>query len=158
LTILSFLCPKKDLANPLVRPHLEFYPELTKQGHFKLSQSKKWLEDLAPEHRAPMCEVDEEHYYLFEPVELISGLILIPIYFYSQDSQLYSKCIAPDFGSMTQDNKFLIKITIPQDIQFDHPNLFTIPTSQFKKSYLKIEMNGLKLSENCGDALYGISF
>ncbi|KNE91380.1 hypothetical protein PSTG_15203 [Puccinia striiformis f. sp. tritici PST-78] len=60
----------QDFVNPLVSPHLESYPEKTDGPYFKFSQLKKWLEELAPQHRAQMCEVDEEHYYLFKPVEL----------------------------------------------------------------------------------------
>ncbi|KAH9473322.1 hypothetical protein MJO29_000414 [Puccinia striiformis f. sp. tritici] len=101
-----------------------------------------------------MCEVDEEHYYLFEPVELASGLLVVPIFFYSQESQIYSKCIAPQIKGFMKDNKLVTKIKIPQDIKFDHPDLYTIHTIQFKKSYAKIQFNGYKLSEECADALY----
>ncbi|KNF02209.1 hypothetical protein PSTG_04708 [Puccinia striiformis f. sp. tritici PST-78] len=118
----------QDLANPLVSPHLEYYPEKTDGPYYKFSQSKKWLEELAPQHRAQMCEVDEEHYYLFEPVELASGLLVVPIFFYSQESQIYSKCIAPQIKGFMKDNKL--------------------------KSYAKIQFNGYKLAEECADALY----
>ncbi|OAV88231.1 hypothetical protein PTTG_29101 [Puccinia triticina 1-1 BBBD Race 1] len=144
----------QDLANPQVSPHIDYYPEMTHHSLFKFSQSKKWLEELAPQHRAPMCQVNQEHFYLFEPVELTSGLIIIPIFFYSQDSQLYSKCIAPDFETYTEEEKTLSKMKIPQDIQFNHPRLLIIPTSEFKKSYAHIEFNGKKISEECGGAIY----
>ncbi|KAI9625451.1 hypothetical protein H4Q26_016249 [Puccinia striiformis f. sp. tritici PST-130] len=97
----------------------------------KFSQSKKWLEELAPQHRAQMCEVDDEPYYLFKPVELASGLLVVPIFFYSQESEIYSKCIAPQIK-----------------------DLYTIHTSQFKKNYAKTQINGYKLSEECADAFY----
>jgi hypothetical protein len=114
---------------------------MTTRNHFKFPQSKKWLEDLAPQHCAPMCEVDGEHYYIFEPVELVSKTILIPIHFYYQDSQLYSKCIAPILKQFYKDNKKLIKLKIPQDIKFNDPNLQIIPTIQFNKCYNNIEIN-----------------
>ncbi|KAH9469937.1 hypothetical protein Pst134EA_007212, partial [Puccinia striiformis f. sp. tritici] len=35
---------QQDLANPLVSPHINFYPEDTKGvNQYKLSQSQKWL-------------------------------------------------------------------------------------------------------------------
>ncbi|OAV85206.1 hypothetical protein PTTG_30703, partial [Puccinia triticina 1-1 BBBD Race 1] len=143
-----------DLANPLVSRHIDYYPEMTSQGHFKFSQSKKWLEELAPQHRAPMCEVNGEHYYLYEPVELASGLLLIPIYFYIQDSQLVSKCIAPDLEPFVKNHQNLIKMKIPQDIEFNHPQLLVIPASEFKNCYCKIQFNGQNLSKICGDAIF----
>ncbi|OAV88755.1 hypothetical protein PTTG_28931 [Puccinia triticina 1-1 BBBD Race 1] len=121
---------------------------------FKFSQSKKWLKELAPPHRAPMCEVKGDHFYLFEPVELSSGLIIIPIYFYSQDSQLYSKCIAPEFEPFTKNKKNLMKMKIPQDIKFNHPKLLVVPTSEFNKCYKSIEINGIKISQACANSIY----
>ncbi|KAI9626747.1 hypothetical protein KEM48_010212 [Puccinia striiformis f. sp. tritici PST-130] len=143
-----------DLANPLVSPHLEYYPEKTNGPYFKFSQSNKWLKELAPQHRAQMCEVEDEHYYLFEPVELDSGLLVIPICFYSQDTQIFSKCIVPEIKGFMKDNKAVTKIKIPQDIKFDNLDLYNINTNQFKKNYFKINMNGNKLSQECGNALY----
>ncbi|POW05701.1 hypothetical protein PSTT_09466 [Puccinia striiformis] len=139
----------QDLANPLVSPHLEYYPEKTNGPYFKFSQSNKWLKELAPQHRAQMCEVEDEHYYLFEPVELDSGLLVVPIFFYSQDTQIFSKCIVPEIKGFMKDNKAVTKIKIPQDIKFDNPDLYNINTNQFKKNYFKINMNGNKLSEEC---------
>ncbi|POW19850.1 hypothetical protein PSHT_04232 [Puccinia striiformis] len=144
----------EDLANPLVSPHLEYYPEKTNGPYFKFSQSNKWLKELAPQHRAQMCEVEDEHYYLFEPVELDSGLLVVPIFFYSQDTQIFSKCIVPEIKGFMKDNKAVTKIKIPQDIKFDNLDLYNINTNQFKKNYFKINMNGNKLSEECGNALY----
>ncbi|KAI9605646.1 hypothetical protein H4Q26_004011 [Puccinia striiformis f. sp. tritici PST-130] len=124
----------QDLANPLLSPHLEYYPEKTNGPYFKFSQSNQWLKELAPQQRAQMCEVEDEHYYLFEPVEVDSGLLVVPIFFYSQDTQIFSKCIVPEIKGFMKDNKVVTKIKIPQDIKFDNPDLYTINTNQFKKN------------------------
>ncbi|KAI9623290.1 hypothetical protein KEM48_009532 [Puccinia striiformis f. sp. tritici PST-130] len=39
------------------------------------------LSRIGPTASCSDCEVDEEHYYLFEPVELASGLLVVPIFF-----------------------------------------------------------------------------
>ncbi|OAV89083.1 hypothetical protein PTTG_28819 [Puccinia triticina 1-1 BBBD Race 1] len=142
----------QDLANPLVSKHLDYYPEMTDGPHFKFSQSKKWLEDLAPQHRAQMCDVDGEHYYIFEPVELESTEIVIPVFFYTLNSKLYAKCIKPDMNEHLNAGKQIIQLKITQDILFQDPDLSSIHTNQFKKPYLKIEIDGKMLSEKC--ALY----
>ncbi|POW09350.1 hypothetical protein PSTT_06916, partial [Puccinia striiformis] len=154
LELIHFVFFVKGLGQPLGEPTSGVLSRKNGWTYYKFSQSKKWLEELAPQHRAQMCEVDEEHYYLFEPVELASGLLVVPIFFYSQESQIYSKCIAPQIKGFMKDNKLVTKIKIPQDIKFDHPDLYTIHTIQFKKSYAKIQFNGYKLSEECADALY----
>ena len=112
---------------------------MTTRNHFKFPQSKKWLEDLAPQHCAPMCEVDGEHYYIFEPVELVSKTIFItktPNFIQNALHQFY------------KDNKKLIKLKIPQDIKFNDPNLQIIPTIQFNKCYNNIEINGKNRNEH----------
>ncbi|OAV87337.1 hypothetical protein PTTG_29470 [Puccinia triticina 1-1 BBBD Race 1] len=144
----------QDLANPLVSPHIDYYPEMTNQGFYKFSQSKKWLKELAPQHCAPMCEVKGKHFYLFEPVELFSGLITIPIYFYSHNSQIYSKCIAPEFEPFIKKKKKLVRMKIPQNIQFNHFDLLSIPTSDFNKSYDEIQIYGKQISEACANSIY----
>jgi hypothetical protein len=44
-----------EIANPLVEPHLHYYPELTEgRSVSRLSQSQKWLKELGPNTRAQM--------------------------------------------------------------------------------------------------------
>jgi hypothetical protein len=139
-----------------VGKHIDFYPEIPSGPQFKFSQSQKWLKELEMEHRAQMCDVDGKHFYIFEPVELASHQIVVPIFFYLLDSQLHSKCIPTIFRQYHVNNKRIIKIKIPQDIQFDDPNLMIVHTNQFKRPYSEITLHGIYLSEECGDSLYGI--
>jgi hypothetical protein len=135
---------------------IDYYPEIPTGPQFKFSQSKKWLKDLAPEHHAQMCSVEGEHYYIFEPLELLSKQIVIPIHFYLLDSQLYSKCIQPTFREYSINNQKCLKIKIPENIQFDDPTLLIINTNQFQKPYSDILIHGKKLSEECCNTLYGM--
>ncbi|PLW29150.1 hypothetical protein PCANC_22406 [Puccinia coronata f. sp. avenae] len=53
----------QDLANPLITPDLDFYPEASKGTNvYKFSQSFKWLKGLAPAHRPQMCKVKMKHF------------------------------------------------------------------------------------------------
>jgi hypothetical protein len=113
---------------------------------------------LKVEHHAPMCDVNGTHFYIFEPVELSSNKIVIPIYFYSLDSQLYAKCFPPQFKQYFINKDKKIKMKIPQDIQFDDPNLSSINTSEFVKPYADIQIHGKYLSNECSNTLYGIYF
>ncbi|OAV90780.1 hypothetical protein PTTG_28197 [Puccinia triticina 1-1 BBBD Race 1] len=89
------LSVKKDLANPYVTPHLDFYPvDSGGKSIYKLSQSYKWREALARENRAPMVAINKKHYYIYEPCQLQSGVMVVPVYFYQkEDGKLYAKCL-----------------------------------------------------------------
>jgi hypothetical protein len=50
----------------------------------------------------------------------------------------------------------MVKIKIAKYIQFDDPNLLIINTNQFQNPYPQIKIHQQLLSEECGNALYGI--
>ncbi|PLW06567.1 hypothetical protein PCANC_26024 [Puccinia coronata f. sp. avenae] len=145
----------QDLSNPLVAKHIDFYPEMTNGlDIYKFSQSKKWLQDLLPAHRAPMCEVKGKHFYLFEPVQLLSAAVVIPLFFYQHDDQLFAKCLQIQRNHICQmPNK--IKITIPASLEFQDPQLSTIPVNQFDCDYSEIRMDdSRKLMDSCDGVIY----
>ncbi|OAV85917.1 hypothetical protein PTTG_02584, partial [Puccinia triticina 1-1 BBBD Race 1] len=145
----------QDLANPLVSKHLDFYPEQTDGVDvFKLSQSNKWLKHLSPTHQPQMCEVDGKHFYIFEPVRLFSGVMVIPIYFYIYQGCLFSKCF-----ELAEENVFQTesecKITIPPNLEFDNIELISTPVSNFNLNCLNIwTASGTPLLEACGGKIY----
>ncbi|KAI9603142.1 hypothetical protein H4Q26_002456 [Puccinia striiformis f. sp. tritici PST-130] len=142
-----------ELSNPLVNPHLDFFPIDAKgKNVFKLSQSKRWLQDLSRTQRVQMCTSNNKHYYIFEPVkQKASAEILVPIFFYkSADDVLFSKCIKPTISSNAGNENLVIQI--PSDIRFHDPNLLALPVDSFDLIYSEIETKNAKtLSNLCGD-------
>lgn len=145
------------MSNPLVNKEIEFYPELTHSNIFKLSQTRKWLADSSPQNCVQMCETNGQHFYIFEPVGLMSGAILIPVFLYQFNSELYSKCITPSFSQQIINNETVTKMTIPSNLHFDDPNFLSINTNNFQTQYTQIQINssGGLLSEQCGNSFYG---
>jgi hypothetical protein len=135
---------------------VDYYPEIPSGPQFKFLQSNKWLKCLAPEHHPQMCDVRGEHYYIFEPAQLESNRLVIPIFFYFFNSQLYSKCVSPIYEEYSHNNQRMVKIKIAKYIQFDDPNLLIINTNQFQNPYPQIQIHQQLLSEECGNELYGI--
>ncbi|PLW54792.1 hypothetical protein PCANC_03704 [Puccinia coronata f. sp. avenae] len=153
LSAMSLL--SQDLSNPLVAKHIDFYPEMTNGlDIYKFFKSKKWLQDLLPAHRAPMCEVKGKHFYLFEPVQLLSAAVVIPLFFYQHDGQLFAKCLQIQRNHICQmPNK--IKITIPASLEFQDPQLSTIPVNQFDCDYSEIRMDDWrKFMDSCDGVIY----
>jgi hypothetical protein len=135
--------------NPLVAPHLDFFPEETHgKNIYKSSQSTKWLKYTEPDLRVQMVESNQKHFYIFEPARLISSEILIPIFFYTQQNKLFAKCYPPKYKSTKDCSK--VQIGIPHKISFDDQNLKIISVENFDLTYEEIKMsNGLMLSACC---------
>ncbi|EFP81051.1 uncharacterized protein PGTG_07303 [Puccinia graminis f. sp. tritici CRL 75-36-700-3] len=145
-----------DLMNPLVASHLEFVPE---EAHgyniFKLSQSSKWLKDFKSDLRVQMVESNTKHFYLFEPVQLESYKIVIPIFFYTENGALFTKCYKPTIKTNPDHSAVEIHLaTNPTEIPYDDITLQTLSVKKLSVIYQDIKLkNGLKLSECCGNNL-----
>ncbi|POW04026.1 hypothetical protein PSTT_10725 [Puccinia striiformis] len=138
-TLSTISALQKEIANPLVAPHIDFYPEDSQgKNQFKLSQSKKWLE-LPRDYRPQMCVNNTRHFFIFEPVELFSKQILVPIYLYKFENKTHSKCVAP---TLRRTNSGKHEMRIPANIGFDDPRLVTIKAKEFNVEYSKIQING----------------
>jgi hypothetical protein len=139
--------PIQELANPLVAPFLDFYPEETNGcNQFKLSQSKKWLE-MPPDVRTQMCVNNTNHFYIFEPVQTQSEGVVVPIFFYIVNEELCAKCFRPTYKAPS-------RFIIPGSIGFSHPYLVIINVKQFLQEYSKIKINGQLLLIICENKIY----
>ncbi|KAI9602047.1 hypothetical protein KEM48_000993 [Puccinia striiformis f. sp. tritici PST-130] len=152
-TLSTISALQKEIANPLVAPHIDFYPEDSQgKNQFKLSQSKKWLE-LPRDYRPQMCVNNTRHFFIFEPVELFSKQILVPIYLYKFENKTHSKCVAP---TLRRTNSGKHEMRIPANIGFDDPRLVTIKAKEFNVEYSKIQINGRLLSSICDGHMYEV--
>ncbi|KAI8460786.1 hypothetical protein BY996DRAFT_6429562 [Phakopsora pachyrhizi] len=90
---------KSELGNPLVSKFVEFYPELSNgKNIYKLSQSEKWLHQFPRNLRAQMISVGGKQFYIYEPVQLIDGNVVVPVFFYTKGGKIYAKaCKLNDF-------------------------------------------------------------
>ncbi|POV99423.1 hypothetical protein PSTT_13787 [Puccinia striiformis] len=140
----------QEVANPVVSPAIEYFPqEAHGKDLHKLSQSKKWLEELAPQSRAPMCQVSGQDWYLFEPVQTNTNDVVIPLFFYEDEKEMFAKCVTPEYH--TNEACSQLRMTIPSGLSFQSQELQTLSVSNFDFDYTAISgANGslLKLSPN----------
>jgi hypothetical protein len=146
--------------NPCVAPHIDFIPKES-HGHniCKTSQSSKWLKELKPNLRVQMIEstttINNRHFYIFEPVKLINLDILVPIFFYVQQTKFFPKCYAPVFKSNKENSK--VQIGLPNHILFDNENLKVV-IEEMDLTCEEIKMiNGMNLLECCRGKISGKS-
>ncbi|EFP76785.2 uncharacterized protein PGTG_02246 [Puccinia graminis f. sp. tritici CRL 75-36-700-3] len=138
-----------ELANPYVVEHLEFYPHETNGKNIRaLYHSAKWREHLGREYRVQMVPAGGKHYYIYEPVTLRNGRIVVPIFFYKHETVLRSKCVIPKFAKATNHNNsgssqqsqgsIEFDFYIRSNIQYDSPDVLDIEVGQFDKIYSEI--------------------
>ncbi|KAA1111013.1 hypothetical protein PGT21_035677 [Puccinia graminis f. sp. tritici] len=148
---------EQEISNPYVHPHLDFYPEDPNgQNIFKLSQSKKWCEELGPNERVQMVVSNDKHFYIFEPTQLKSGKVVVPVYFYKMNNEIYAKCTKPFISPTSHDAKVL-KIEFEGALEFTSDRLQAIKVSEFKNIYSEIIWGNFgKLAEACKSLIWEI--
>ncbi|KAI8446222.1 hypothetical protein BY996DRAFT_8458912 [Phakopsora pachyrhizi] len=105
----------QELGNPLVSTCLEFYPEQPAgKNIYKLSQSKKWLQEYPRDLRAQMINVGGKHYYIYEPVQINDGSVVVPMFFYIK-------------GEYTPEGKEIIQLPNPWRIKAEGKMIRHVP-------------------------------
>ena len=81
----------QEMANPLVRPHLAFYPEDAGKSVNGYSQSAHWREEADPHLLTPMAVIGNQHYYVFEPCLLHDYRVCVPVRWFIRQRKLFAK-------------------------------------------------------------------
>ena len=85
----------KDFANPLIRPHLVFYPEENVVGEVVAEawQARKWLYETDLDHLTPMAiNQSGQHFYVKEVTLLKDNSLVVPIRWVTRDGRLTADC------------------------------------------------------------------
>jgi hypothetical protein len=71
-----------------------------------------------------MVVVHKKHYYIYEPCQLVSGTLVIPIFFYQQSGKLYAKRVKPETEGLPHEENF--KMIIPHNLNYKSSRLLSI--------------------------------
>ena len=79
------------MSNPIVRPHLHFFPE--DNGNFmgNAFEGRHWLEEMDAELLTPVITRGSQKYFIFEPVILEDHTCCIPVRWYMRYGKLHAK-------------------------------------------------------------------
>ncbi|KAI8450568.1 hypothetical protein BY996DRAFT_6417251 [Phakopsora pachyrhizi] len=106
---------KSELGNPLASKFVEFYPELSNgKNLYKLAQSEKWLHQYPRNLRPQMISFGGKHYYIYVPVQLIDGNVVVPVFFYTK-------------REITSEGKEIIQLPNPWRVKADGKMIRHIP-------------------------------
>ncbi|KAF7329338.1 hypothetical protein MKEN_00195000 [Mycena kentingensis (nom. inval.)] len=81
----------QEMANPLVRPKLQFLPEDSGTSISQTWQSRRWLEELDPELTTPMIRIGTQDFYLNEPAILSNGAACIPERWFRRGEHIFAR-------------------------------------------------------------------
>ncbi|KAH9810698.1 hypothetical protein DFH28DRAFT_1131780 [Melampsora americana] len=145
----------KELANPMVSPHLAFLPELPVNIPVnRLSQCEKWREGYSKDLRVQMLVSKGIHFYIYQPVQVATGQLVVPIFFYKQEELTIAKCL-PAVVEPASGNQQGYRIILEEEPPFDSPELLTIEVTSFWRLFEAVELdNGERLRDVCGDLMY----
>jgi hypothetical protein len=93
-------------------------------------------------------------FYLHELVELKSGLIVIPAFFFESNGCMYARCHTPEIETSFETGELIFMI--PKDAPFDSPHLTSLRIDEFAIEYPAMTVaNGGLMLDLCGNRLYG---
>ncbi|KAH9821027.1 hypothetical protein DFH28DRAFT_923470 [Melampsora americana] len=151
---LTLLCVQ-ELANPMISPHIVFLPEEPMESPVtRFSQCQKWREAYAPDLRVQMIATKERHFYIYEPVQLVSQQLVVPMFFFQRNGTILARCMPATVVADPGDSAYH-KVIVSEDPPFDSPDFFTIKCDDFWKTFDEIELyRGCTLKSKSRDQLY----
>ncbi|KAH9807224.1 hypothetical protein DFH28DRAFT_1115281 [Melampsora americana] len=84
---------RNELANPIVSPHIVFLPEISEGPINRLPRCRKWREEYSPDLLVQMIVLNQTHFYIYEPVQLWTKQLVVPIFFYQEKYRVKAKCL-----------------------------------------------------------------
>ncbi|KAF9780464.1 hypothetical protein BJ322DRAFT_1128850 [Thelephora terrestris] len=137
----------KDYSNPLIRPHLEFYPEIT-DGHVsEVWQGEKWRKRIDPRILTPMVAIGSRHFYVFEFARLRDGRYIVPERWVKYKGELYAEAFEVDFSdgraSVIDERTTLVSVKDLKDNYYDlqEKNLLPDCDTRSYETYVKAMPN-----------------
>jgi hypothetical protein len=101
-----------------------------------------------------MVEMRSNHFYIYEPVQIIQGQLVVPIFFYQQGNNIMAKCVPAVVEPDTLFNSSF-NVFIEEEAAFDSPDLLSINVKTFWRTFNDVKLDdGLRLSESCGNHMY----
>ncbi|CAE6515143.1 unnamed protein product [Rhizoctonia solani] len=120
----------RDLSNPIVAPHLVFYPEDSGDSLAESWQANKWKEKIPLEQLTPMYADGGKLFYVNELARLHNGRFVIPQRWITRNGVLTADCWPVSWRSIPQ-NELDSGLHVSQDI-------IHVPSSAFASNYYDI--------------------
>jgi hypothetical protein len=99
----------QDFSNPLVRTHLNFYPEVTTTVT-ESWQAAKWVSELEAEDLSPMWAnwtgASHRHFYIKELAQCSNGAYVIPLKWVVYDKKVHAEAYLVSREAVCTESQF----------------------------------------------------
>lgn len=109
----------------------------------RFSQSRKWRECLPKDLRVQMVQLGSSHFYIYEPVQLDSKKVVVPIFFYLDKGIVMSKCLK--LQMKTTGNPVPFQMLIAEEEEFSSNIYITVEVSKFMNTFSQIRLSDGKM-------------
>ncbi|KAI8452885.1 hypothetical protein BY996DRAFT_6415116 [Phakopsora pachyrhizi] len=104
--------------------------------------------------RAQMISVGGKHYYIYDPVQLKDGSVIVPIFFHIRGGKLYAKTCKLNVGVISSSE---VNISIRWNLNF-YADIKEILKEDFSRPYIEIlVIDRTLLATNCRNLLHEIT-
>lgn len=122
------------MANPKVRPHLQFYPEDSGPKLSEARQGQRWLNEIPDDRTTPMVRISNCDFYIYEPAMLDDGVCVVPTRWFTKDGELFAKCW--EMRVVTKDNSSAWRVLQSEN--------YTVPARRFLKDFVSLQADAAR--------------
>ncbi|KAG0152124.1 hypothetical protein CROQUDRAFT_35707, partial [Cronartium quercuum f. sp. fusiforme G11] len=95
----------------------------------------KWLMYLDRSYQAPMLSKSKGNFYLYVPVQLLSGNIVVPTHFYMCGEGFHAKCLVVEVRDNTTTLGPPFWMSVPQESPWEGWGSVTVKVKNFSQMY-----------------------
>ena len=79
------------MANPNVRPYLEFFPVDASGFMADAIHGKRWLNEMDPNLLTPMVRQNGQDYFIFEPAATVNQTVCMPFRWFKRSDRIFAR-------------------------------------------------------------------
>ncbi|KAH9810453.1 hypothetical protein DFH28DRAFT_1132268 [Melampsora americana] len=115
----------------------------------ELSNPQKWREGFSKDLRVQMIVSHRKHFYIYEPVQLVSTQLVVPVFFFQQNERIMAKCLPAEIY-VDDNNPAKVNMLLPAKPAFVSDALIHTDVSDFWKTASEITFpDGTRLLDCC---------
>ncbi|KAJ7062390.1 hypothetical protein C8F01DRAFT_1285015 [Mycena amicta] len=103
----------KEMANPIIREKLHFFPKDTTPSLSQTWQSQRWRHELDADLTTPMIRIHTQDFYIHEPALLHDGSACIPTCWFQREDRMF----IVDARSTVEVDSARFLVSFPQFVQ-----------------------------------------
>lgn len=85
-----------------------------------------------------MTQLGSKHFYIYEPVQLLEGDVVVPVFFFQHNQIMKAKCLK--LHTRDEREGVELRMEIEEELEFDSEEYLTIDVADFVHVYKEIKL------------------